>query len=493
MSNPTVGIIGSGISGICAAIQVKEKLGITAKIFEAASEMGGTWSQNTYPGCACDIDSHIYSYSFALNPMWTQKYSGGSEIKEYVQGVAKKFGVYDDIQYNTTVISATWSEELRQWKLDWIQNNQPIQTSYYDYLFSALGSLRIPRIPEIFKSFQGTIVHTGAWDSSIDFTDKKVAVIGSGSSAIQVIPHLVKSVASLESYQRSSAWVLDRNQFTFPSWVKTMFLYVPFILYLYRFYSYLGWEYLYFLFGYPDSKASKFMTQSIKSRMIKRLEAKGRGDLVPLLIPDYVVGCKRVAPSENYLEALCDEKVYINRSPIREIIGRTIVTEDGRSSEFDVLCLATGFNVSGFLGNLRVTGRDNVCLNDLWSTEYSKTYKSVGIHGFPNFFLLGGPASLLGNNSVIFMFEQQVKLAVRSMAYAQKNNFIAMEPTVEAQDQFSDQLRRDFKGTSWESGCNNWYKNERGEISALWSGPSCAFFWKLHNTNFDKDYIHYSP
>ncbi|KAI9014347.1 flavin-binding monooxygenase-like protein [Phycomyces nitens] len=490
--SPTVGIIGSGVSGICAAIQVKKHIGVTAKIFEGASDMGGTWNQNTYPGCACDVDSHLYSFSFAMNPNWSRKYSPSAEIKEYVIDVAKRFDVYKDIQYNTTVVSATWSEELQKWKLDWVQNNQPVQSSYFDYIFSALGSLRIPRVPEIFKGFEGTIVHTGAWDSSIDFTNKRVAVIGTGSSAVQAIPQLVKTVASLESYQRSSAWVLDSKQIVYPSWVKTMFIYLPFIMYLYRLYIYYSWERLYYLFGYPDSTISKLKNQSIRNSMIKRLEAQGRGDLIPVLIPDYIIGCKRILPSESYLEAMCDKKVRVNRSPIREIVGRTIFTEDGQSSEFDILCLATGFDVSGFLGDLRITGRNNVCLNELWETEYTKTYKSVGIHGFPNFFMLGGPASLLGNNSIIFMAEQQVKLAIRSIKYALKNKFVAMEPTVEAQDKFTDKLRADLKGTAWDSGCNNWYKNKKGELTALWSGPSFLFLCKLYNTNFDKDYIHYS-
>ncbi|KAI9014346.1 putative flavoprotein [Phycomyces nitens] len=492
MSIPTVGVIGSGLSGLCAAIQVKKRLGITAHIFEASEDLGGTWNHNTYPGCACDVDSHVYSYSFAKNPNWSEKYSGNAEIKEYIRDVANRFDVYDNIQFKTSVVSATWLEDQNKWKIDWTQNGQPIQSSYFDYVFAGLGPLRVPHIPKQFKAFQGTVVHTSSWDSSIDFTNKRVAVIGAGASAIQAIPQLVKVVASLDSYQRTSPWIIDRIQIRFPLIVKLMFAYIPFTMLLYRAFVFFLWECLYVLMGYPESRSAKLISKFLKYRMVKRLTNKGRADLVPVLVPNYIPGCKRAALSDTYLEALCEDNVRINCSPIKSIVGRSITTEDDETSEYDILCLATGFKVTGLLGELQITGRDNRSLNDMWNTSYPKTYKSVGIHGFPNFFMLAGPASILGHNSVIFMIEQQVNLAVNSIKYAQAHNLVAMEPTVEAQDKFVNELLEDYKGTAWATGCDSWYMNEKGEIFALWSGTATSFWWKLRGTNYGDDYIKYS-
>ncbi|KAL0073399.1 hypothetical protein J3Q64DRAFT_1443063 [Phycomyces blakesleeanus] len=491
MTIPTVGIIGSGFSGICAAIKVKKQLGITARIFEVSEDLGGTWNHNTYPGCACDVDSHVYSFSFAKNPNWTEKFSSSPEIKEYIRDVAKRFNVYNDIQFKTHVVRATWLESENKWKLDWTQDGMPIETSYFDYIFSGLGPLRVPHIPDKFKAFEGTVVHTSKWDSSIDFTNKRVAVIGTGASAIQAIPHLVKVAATLDTYQRTNSWIIDRYQMRFSRFVKFLFTYLPFTMFLYRAFFFFLWEYLYTLMGYPNSRTSKMISRYIRYRMIKRLTNKGRGDLVPVLVPDYAIGCKRGALSDDYLETLCAENVRINRVPIKNIVGRTIITEDGRISEYDIVCLATGFKTTSILGDLQVTGRNSLSLNKLWETSYPKTYKSVGIHGFPNFFMLAGPASILGHSSVVFMIEQQVKLAINSIKYAQKHDLVAMEPTAEAQDKFINELLEDLKDTAWSSGCDSWYKNERGEIFALWSGTATSFWWKLRRTNYTDDYIKY--
>ncbi|KAF7726672.1 hypothetical protein EC973_008546 [Apophysomyces ossiformis] len=231
--------------------------------------------------------------------------------------------------------------------------------------------------------------------------------------------------------------------------------------------------------------------------MVGRLEAQGRGELAHKLIPEYLPGCKRLTLSDEYLESLCRSNVTVERSAIREIRGRTIVCENGNETEFDILCLATGFNVQGFLGNLQIYGRNNQSLNDLWKNGYPETYKSINIHGFPNFFLLLGPASAFGHHSAVSVIESnfsvlnnsQVNFAIKTIKYMRKHQITSFEPKKEAQEKFVEGLRKAHQSTVWSSGCKSWYMDAKGQIVSLWPGTIISFMWALYRTSYTSDYI----
>ncbi|CAO3646793.1 unnamed protein product [Cunninghamella blakesleeana] len=310
-------------------------------------------------------------------------------------------------------------------------------------------------------------------------------------SAVQVIPQLQSRVSHLTSYQRSPTWCLPRKQHYYSSFVKTLFFWLPFLMTIYRFYIFIKNESFYYIgFRYHNTYIGRKAHERFKKEMINRLVAKGRPDLVDKLIPDYEAGCRRVTPSERYLEVLCESNITVERSKIEIIKGRTIRTVDGNETEYDILILATGYITSGFLGHLEVNGRDNLNLNKLWDENYTDTYKSISIHGFPNFFMLLGPGSGLGHNSVITMAEIQVNNAIKCIKQL-KDGVKAIEPTEKAQAKFVQELKNGLKKTVWTTGCDSWYKNKEGEVFALFSGSVTEFWWKLRNNNFDTDFIKY--
>ncbi|KAI8077569.1 putative FAD-binding monooxygenase [Thamnidium elegans] len=471
MGLPSVAIIGSGFSGMVAAIQLKKRLNIIAEVFESTNDIGGTWSYNLYPGCACDVPSHLYSFSFELNPNWSQTYSSQKEIHQYMRDVAKKYDVYKQTQFETEVVRITWIEKTKKWEIELktAGSDTKNQIKYFDFVFSGVGALRVPNVPEEFQTFEGKILHSAYWETDYDLTNKKIAIIGNGTSSVQIIPNIVKKVSHLYSYQRTPTWVTSRNQ-------------VSLLQFFLR-------ESRFGVWGDTSSLIARIYKRIITREMTKVLVSKGRSDLLPKLIPTIEPGCKRIGVSDDYLQALCEDNVTINVSPIAKIKGRTIITKDGTETEVDVLCLATGFNTNGFLGDLKVQGRNGVCLDTLWKENSAKTYKTVNIHGFPNFFMMLGPGSGLGHNSVVTNIECQVDYGISMIEYMLKNNITCMDPTEKAQEKFTTKLQSGFKGTTWTSGCNSWYFSETGIIQFLWPKTIISFYFMLKKKNYETDYI----
>ncbi|KAI8147577.1 hypothetical protein BJV82DRAFT_710071 [Fennellomyces sp. T-0311] len=480
---PTVAVIGTGFSGVCAAIKLKKELGIKAQLFEMSEDVGGTWHANTYPGAECDIPSHLYSLSFELNnsKCWTKHYSGQAEIYEYLRHVAKKYNLYENIKFETEIVRAEWKEQQQQWLVQWrnVRDHQQVGSGYYDILFAGLGPLRVPSIPSEFSGFQGPIVHTAKWDSSIDYTNKRVAVIGSGATAVQLIPELRKVASHVYNYQRTPAWISPRDQFFYSRTLKFVFKWLPFLMRLYRFLLFMQHELRYVVFGYYKSAIARYAEKMFKGMMQSRLKRAGRPDLIPALTPDYPMGCKRIAKSELYLEALAKPNVTVNTAGVAEIRGRTLIDKNGKETEVDILILATGFDVQGFTGNLDIYGKNQTILDEKWRQHFPKTYKSVTVNGYPNFFMLLGPSSALGHNSVVTMIEIQVNYAIKCIKHIIRNDLAAIEPKESAQEQFVSNLQKDFDGTVWKGGCRSWYMNDAGEIYGLWSGPITSFWWAL--------------
>ncbi|CAO3638385.1 unnamed protein product [Mucor fragilis] len=494
MPQPTVAVIGTGFSGLCAAIQVKKQLGIKAQVYELSADVGGTWHDNTYPGCACDIPSPLYSFSFELNPDWSHHYSPQGEIYQYLRSVARKYKIYEQTKFNTEVIRIDWMHEKQVWKVDSRSTDttqpQPIATEYYDYVFAGLGPLRVPNIPPQFKGFTGEIVHTALWDASIDFKDKTVAVVGSGASAIQAIPELRRVAKHLVSYQRTPAWIAPRDQFAYPRVTKFLLRHIPFLMRIFRNTIFFQHELYYSGFGFHGTFIGRLVQRLFEKLTAFRLKRAGRPDLIPVLTPSFPPGCKRIAKSENYLEALAKPNVTVVPRAVKDAQGNVLIDSEGNAQQADVLVLATGFDVQGFLGNLEINGRDNTSLRDKWENNYPDTYKAATIHGFPNFFLLLGAGVGLGHNSVVTVIECQVQYAIRCMKHALKNNIAAMEPKLAAQNAYTANLKRKFKGTVWKSGCSSWYLNKDGDVYGLWPSTVTMFWWKTLNPGY-RNFIEY--
>ncbi|KAI7858157.1 hypothetical protein BDC45DRAFT_602757 [Circinella umbellata] len=493
-NKPTVAVIGAGFTGICAAIKVKQELGIDAELFEVAKDVGGTWEANTYPGLECDIPSHVYSFSFEPNPNWSKHFSPQVEIKTYLQNVAKKYNLYPKIRFETEMIRAEWKEEKNQWFLQWrnVDDHQKIEDGYFDFVFAGLGPFRVPKIPQELPidQFDGPVIHTARWNKNIDFTNKKVAVIGSGATAVQLIPSLQKMTHHLYSYQRTPAWVTVRNQFNYSRISKFLFRWVPLFMWIYRLYIFFQIDLSYIKIGYYNSWIGRFIRQRTAKSMASRLTRAGRPDLIPKLIPNFPLGCKRITRSESYLETLAKENVSLIQSGIKSIQGRTIIDNEGNEVEVDILVLATGYDVQQFLGNFDIYGRNNVRLLEQWMKYSPRTYKTVSMHGFPNFFTAMGPSSGLTHHSAVVMIEIQIAYAIQCIKNLAQNNMVAIEPKETAQEVFITKLQKSFDGTAFKGGCSSIFLDQNNEIFGIWSGTVCSFWRELHKPNFN-DFMFY--
>ncbi|KAG2224603.1 hypothetical protein INT45_003743 [Circinella minor] len=467
----TAAVIGTGFSGLCAAIKLEKELGVQAQLFEMSDDVGGTWEANRYPGAECDIPSHLYSFSFDLSPSWSKHYSNQAEIHAYLQNVAKKYNLYERIRFQTEVVRVEWIESKNQWFIQWrnVKDHEKTGSGYYNTVFAGLGPLRIPNIPKEFEGFQGPLVHTTRWDKNIDYSNKRIGIVGCGATAIQVIPELQKVASHIYSYQRTVAWVSPRDQFTYPRIIKMVFRWFPVLLKLYRFMLFVQHEMYYPYFGYYDSFLGRMVHKGFKKIIAFRLTRAGRPDLIPNLTPNYPPGCKRIAKSELYLEALCKPNVTVITNGVDQIKGRTIIDKQGNETEVDILILATGFDLQGFAGNLQIFGRN----------------QTVTMNGFPNFFLFLGPSTGLGHNSVVTLIEIQVDFAIKCLKHVVQKDLAAIEPRRSAQEEFVSKLQKSFKGTVWKGGCRSWYMNDNGELYGLWSGSLTSFWWTLRKADIN--------
>ncbi|KAJ2961730.1 hypothetical protein NQZ79_g2989 [Umbelopsis isabellina] len=469
--NLSIGIIGSGFSGICAAVQVQKQLGIKAEILEKGSDVGGTWHVNTYPGCACDVPSHVYSLSFELNPNWSRFQSPSQEIAAYLRNVYRKYGLYEQTRFNTEVLSAHWMEEEKQWKLivrkvEWNAKGEvtygETEELYYNILFGAVGPLMVPHKPKMFEGFQGPTIHTAKWDPSVNLEGKRVAIVGSGSSEDQ--PGLDQSQAEIivkeeRDYSHGSPFLCGCTDVSCIVWyalfneahqIGVISLTIAFLFQL---------EMRIGIFNKPE-KYNQVAQKRFTAYMTSTLTRLNRKDLIDKLIPDYPVGCKRIAYSSTYLEALARQNVVVERSSISQVKDHSIVAENGEEHEFDVLVLATGFITQDFMGPLQVYGQNGLSLKKYWNeTGFPKTYKTITVNQFPNLFVVLGPGSGLGHNSVVIMAECQVNYAIQVIK--------------ERAEGFSQHLSKELDKTVWASNCMSWYQNAMGKASSRWS-PCCG-------------------
>lgn len=472
-------IVGAGFAGLAAAIKLQEAGERDFVVIEKDSDVGGTWHINTYPGAECDVPSQLYSYSFALNPDWSKVYSPQQEIWEYTKRVAEDAGVLDRFVFDTAVVDAAWDEAAQRWRVTTTGGEYAART-----VISGSGGLSEPRLPEIdgIDTFQGEIFHSARWDHDVDLAGKRVAVIGTGASAIQLVPELQKVVGHLDVYQRTPNWVIPRNERRFTRVEKALFRHVPGAQRVARAAVYTQLE-----TRAPAFTRFPALLKVVENQCKKNIaKAITDPELVTKVTPTYRAGCKRILISNAWYPALAADNVDLVTEPIAKVTGDAVVTADGEERPIDVLVVATGFYVTEPPIAQHITGRDGRTLADVWDEHGMAAYKGTTIHGFPNLFQIVGPNTALGHSSMIFMIESQVRYIVDAARTMRREGLGAVEPSAAAQDEWTTTIQERMKPTVWTTGgCASWYLDKFGNNTTLWPGQTFAF--RGHLSRFDVD------
>ena len=461
-------IIGTGFSGLGMGIALQQQ-GVDFVILEKADDVGGTWRDNSYPGCACDIPSHLYSFSFEPKPDWKHLFSLQPEIWDYLKGVTDKYGLRRYMVFNSLVERAHWDDAEYRWHV-FTTSGQEYVTQF---LISGAGALHIPSVPEIDgrDEFAGAAFHSAQWDHSIDLTGKRVAVIGTGASAIQIVPEIVDEVAGLQLYQRTPPWVVPRTNEELPPKLRRALENVPGLRLALRTVIYWAQEAVgYGMTNRPGllKVVEMFGKWNIR-RSVRDKELRAR------LTPHYRAGCKRILNSSTYYQAVADPKTELVTDRITRITRDGIVTADGTERKADVIVYATGFHVTDSFTYVQIKGLHGEDLVDRWRNEGLAAHRGITIADVPNLFFLLGPNTGLGHNSVVFMIESQIRYVADAIAAVDKAGAQALAPTRAAQDRFNQELQDKLAGSVWNTGgCRSWYLDEHGNNRVLWSG----FTWQ---------------
>jgi cation diffusion facilitator CzcD-associated flavoprotein CzcO len=478
-----VAIVGGGFGGLGTAIRLRQEGVHDFLLFERSADVGGTWRDNTYPGCACDVPSHLYSFSFAPNPRWTRSFSAQPEIWNYLRDCARRFGILPHLRLGHELRQASWDDRRQRWRLETSRG-----TWTADVLVAATGPLSEPRTPSLpgLSSFQGTVFHSARWDHGHDLTGRQVAVIGTGASAIQFVPAIAPRAGRLRIFQRTAPWVLPRRDRPLTRTERLLFRLAPATQRLARASIYWmreGWT-LGFL--HPRIMA---LPQRLARRHLRR--AIPDPELRARLTPDYTLGCKRVLLSNDYLPALTRPNVEVVTAPIREVRPHGIFTEDGVEHPADTIVFGTGFRVGDPPIGGVIRGRDGRILAEAWQGS-PKAHLGVTVAGFPNLFLLLGPNTGLGATSVILMIEAQVEYLLRALRFLRAAGAASVEPRPEVQRAFVAEVDGRMRPTVWAAGgCASWYIDRTGRISAIWPGSMVAY--RRRTRRFDPDLHRIEP
>ncbi|MBV8758397.1 MAG: NAD(P)/FAD-dependent oxidoreductase [Deltaproteobacteria bacterium] len=468
-------VVGAGFSGIAAGVTLR-RAGITDfVILEKADRVGGTWRENTYPGAACDVPSHLYSFSFEPNPRWSRAFGAQPEILAYLEHCADKYGLRPHLKLQA-VSEARWDRDR------WIVTTGKGERFEARALLLGNGALHLPSLPDVrgLDRFEGTQFHSARWNHGYDLRDKRVAVIGTGASAIQFVPQIAPLVKDLHVFQRTAAWVVpkaDREMSPREMWA---FEHVPGAHWLRRTSQYWKMESSVIGFAY----APKVL--ALAEKLVVRHIGKQVRDPVlrKKLTPTYRLGCKRVLISNDWYPAMQRDNVELVTDGISEITPRGVRTVDGREREVDAIICGTGFKVSEYLSSIRILGTGGTDLNDVWRKGL-RNFLGITVSGFPNLFLLMGPNTGLGHNSMIFMIEAQARYAAQAIAGMREHRVAAMDVRPEVESAFKDELARKMKNTVWMTGCQSWYQTPDGEVF-LWPAATIDYWWKTRRVDFEQ-------
>ncbi|GAB3465937.1 flavin-containing monooxygenase [Actinophytocola sediminis] len=462
-------VIGTGFSGLGMAIELKRAGRDDFVVLEKAADVGGTWRDNTYPGCACDIQSHMYSFSFAQNPDWSRSYSPQPEIWRYLRQVTDAYGLRRHIRFGVEMTGARWDEDEHRWHVSTDTGEEYVAR----FLVSGIGGLHLPRTPELpgLADFTGAVFHSARWDHGYSLAGKRVAVVGTGASAVQFIPRIAPEVERLTVFQRTPPWILPKADGVIPDWAKRIFRRVPGAQRLYR--SLLYWMLEARAVGFNGPPALMRAAQRIALAHLRR--AVKDPDLRRKLTPDYVMGCKRALIANDFYPALARPNVDVVTDGIAEVRDHSIVDDAGVEHEVDAIIFGTGFHVTDAFDYLNVSGTGGRDLSKQWRTEGIQTHLGITVAGYPNLFFLLGPNTALGHNSVVFMIESQIRYVAKAMALADRHGAEALDTRESAQARFQSDIQRQLvKGVWTQGGCRSWYLDSQGVNRTIWPG----FTWR---------------
>lgn len=464
-SRTRVAIIGSGFAGLAMAIRLKQEGEHDFVVLERADDVGGTWRDNTYPGCACDVPSNLYSFSFAPNPNWSRAFSTQPEIQAYLRDTAQRFGILPQIVFNAPVTGATWSEDDSEWIVETDQG-----TVRSRILVSGAGPLSEPAFPTIpgLDKFKGKKFHSAQWDHDYDLVGKRVAVIGTGASAVQFVPHVQREVQALTVFQRTPPWILPRPDRKVPRLQQRLYAAMPSLQRMVRTGVYWRQEAMLpglvhkpGLLNGVEKLARAHMRWAVKD---PHLRAK--------LTPDYRIGCKRILIANGYYPALAKPNVEVVTEAVARVTANGVVSEDGVERKVDAIIFGTGFHVTDTAIADRVRGRHGETLAEHWKGS-PQAYLGTSVSGFPNLFLLVGPNTGPGHTSVVFYIESQVAYVLDALNAMERSSLSNIDVRPDVQANFNDEVQRRMEGTVWTSGgCGSWYLDENGRNTTLWPGFS---------------------
>ncbi|MFT7837652.1 NAD(P)/FAD-dependent oxidoreductase [Saccharothrix sp. BKS2] len=475
-------VVGTGFSGLGMAIELKRTGQDDFVVLEKAADLGGTWRDNSYPGCACDVPSHMYSFSFELNPRWSRTFARQPEIWAYLKEVADKYRLRPHIRFNSEVSGARWDEDAKLWHVT-VANGD---TYTARALVAGVGALHLPNVPVLpgIEEFKGRAFHSARWDHSYDLRGKKVAVVGTGASAIQFVPRIADDVERLTLFQRTPPWVMPKMDRSITTWEQRLFRALPFTQRLYRDFVYwtrestaLGFAVHPKIMEFAQNIARRHMRSQVRD---EALRAK--------LTPDYTMGCKRVLISNDYYPTLNRDHVDVVTDGIAEVREHSIVDQAGVEHEVDVIIYGTGFHVVDSFDYLDISGKGGVDLAKQWREKGIETYYGITVSGFPNLFFLLGPNTGLGHNSVVFMIESQIRYVRQCLELLDRHHADELDVRPEVQARFNRDLHRKLTRGVWtEGGCRSWYLDAQGVNRTVWPGFTWRY-WMRTRTLTPSDY-----
>lgn len=464
-------IVGAGFSGLAMAMSLQDAGMGDFVILERASQIGGTWRDNTYPGCACDVPSHMYSFSFLPNPQWSRAYSPQEEILAYMKECVQARNLTPHIRFNASLKQARYQGETGTWALT-LEDGDRLDCRF---LVLGIGGLRIPSFPDIkgHDTFEGQSWHSSQWNHEFDLEGKRVAVIGTGASSIQFAPEIAGKTKQLDIYQRTPPWVISKPDRVYNRTEKLAFTQIPGTRRLYRM----------MIYALMELRGAAFVTNP-KIMKIAELSARrtiketfpNDEEMRQKVTPDYTMGCKRVLFSDDWYPTLAREDVELLNEKITRFTQNGIETAEGTHREYDAIIYGTGFDITGFLREVEIIGRNQEELNELWQNKGIEAWYGVSVHGFPNLFMLVGPNTALGHNSIIFMIECQAHLIRQMMQETIAKNADAIEVKDSVQKRFNRSLQERLKDTVWHSGCQSWYLSSDGGNATLWPGYTWQYW-----------------
>jgi cation diffusion facilitator CzcD-associated flavoprotein CzcO len=459
-------VVGTGFSGMAVAHELKRDGVDDLVLLERAPSLGGTWRDNTYPGCACDIPSHLYSFSFAPKGDWTRVYAPQPEIRAYLERCADALDLRRHVLFGREVVAAAWDEPRGAWRVS-MRGGEELEARVLVLATGALANPALPALPGI-ERFQGARFHSARWEHGYDVRRKRVAVIGTGASAIQIVPRLQPDAERLFVVQRTPPWILPRGDRAFRGWERALLGVRP-ARWLYR--QLLYWTLETRIVGFERPalmRAAEWWARRHMERSVRDPALRAK------LSPSYRAGCKRILLSDDYYPAIARPNVEVVTERVREVGPGGLVLSDGRTIDIDALVLATGFEVHEYLGGLAVTGRGGATLRQRWG-EGARAWLGMLVPEFPNLFLLNGPNTGLGHNSMIVMIEGQARWAARAIRLLRERGLGSVEVRPEAEAAHHRWIARRAGRAVWATGCRSWYLDAQGRNTTLWPASATAF------------------